>query len=166
MVSVLLVAATAPPAFGSPEVPGPKQQKPIALVGGTIHPVSGRPIAQGTLVFDRGRITTLGRRAPVPRDAERIDVKGRHVYPALINAYSQLGLVEINAVRATRDYRETGAVNPNVKAEVAINPDSELIPVTRSGGVLIALSAPTGGLISGTSALVQLDGWTWEEMTL
>lgn len=166
LVPLLLVAATALPALGSPEVPGPEQEKPIALVGGTIHPVSGRPIAQGTLVFDQGRITTVGRRAPVPRDAERIDVKGKHVYPALVNAYSHLGLVEINAVRATRDYRETGAVNPNVKAEVAINPDSELIPVTRSGGVLIALSAPTGGLISGTSALVQLDGWTWEEMTL
>lgn len=164
--SVFLVAATALPAFGSPEVPGPEQKKPIALVGGTIHPVSGRPIAQGTLVFDRGRITTIGRRAPVPRDAERIDVRGRHVYPALINAYSQIGLVEIGAVRATRDYRETGKVNPNVRAEVAINPDSELIPVTRSGGVLIALSAPSGGLISGTSALAQLDGWTWEEMTL
>jgi imidazolonepropionase-like amidohydrolase len=102
----------------------------------------------------------------VPSGAKRIDVRGRRVYPGLINAYSQLGLVEIDAVRATRDYHETGKINPNVKAEVAVNPDSELIPVTRSGGVLLSLTAPSGGLISGTSCLVQLDGWTWEEMTL
>ncbi|MFH1923951.1 MAG: amidohydrolase family protein, partial [Planctomycetota bacterium] len=123
-------------------------------------------IEQGTLVFDNGRITAVGRKVAVPPGAQRIDVRGRHVYPGLINAYSSLGLVEISAVRATRDDRETGKVNPNVRAEVAFNPDSELIPVTRSGGVLLSLTAPSGGLISGTSALVHLDGWTWEEMTL
>ena len=131
------------------------------LVGGTIHTVSGPVVERGTLVFDEGKITAIGRKVDVPRGAERIDVSGRHVYPGLINAYSQLGLVEISAVRATLDYRETGSLNPNVKAEVAVNPDSELIPVTRSGGVLLSLTAPTSGLISCTSALVQLDGWTW-----
>ncbi|OHB78854.1 MAG: hypothetical protein A2V98_03470 [Planctomycetes bacterium RBG_16_64_12] len=164
--SILLAAALAPLAFGSPEIPGAKQETPIALVGGTIHPVSGAPIEQGTLVFDDGRITAVGRSVPLPPGAKRIDVPGRHVYPGLINAHSSLGLVEIGEVRATRDYSETGNVNPNVKAEVAVNPDSELIPVTRAGGVLLSLTAPSGGLISGTSALVQLDGWTWEEMTL
>ena len=119
-----------------------------------------------TLVFDQGRVTALGRRVEIPAGAKRIDVRGRRVYPGVINAYSQLGLVEIGAVRATRDYAETGTVNPNVKAETAFNPDSELIPVTRSGGVLLSLTAPSGGLISGTSAVVQLDGWTWEDMTL
>lgn len=163
---VLLAVAIAPIALGSPEIPGAKQARPIALVGGTIHPVSGPPIEQGTLVFDDGRITAIGRKVPVPQGARRIDVRGRHVYPGLINAYSSLGLVEIGAVRATRDTRETGKVNPNARAEVAFNPDSELIPVTRSGGVLVSLTAPSGGLISGTSALMQLDGWTWKEMTL
>jgi imidazolonepropionase-like amidohydrolase len=153
-------------ALAGPEVPGAPQDRPIALVGGTIHPVSGPPIEGGTLLFDQGRITAVGRRVNVPRGAKQIDVRRRRIYPGLINAYSQLGLVEIRAVRATRDHTETGKINPNVKAEVAVNPDSELIPVTRSGGVLLSLSAPTGGLISGTSALIQLDGWTAREMTL
>ncbi|MFH1268247.1 MAG: amidohydrolase family protein [Planctomycetota bacterium] len=165
-LSILLAAAIGPIALGSPEIPGAKQEKPIALVGGTIHPVSGPPVEQGTLVFDDGRITAVGRKVPVPPGAQRIDIRGRHVYPGLINAYSSLGLVEISAVRATRDDRETGKVNPNVRAEVAFNPDSELIPVTRSGGVMLSLTAPSGGLISGTSALMHVDGWTWEEMTV
>jgi imidazolonepropionase-like amidohydrolase len=163
---ILLFAMCAGVAFGGPEIPGAPQEGPIALVGGTIYPVSKAPIEQGTLLFDQGRIAAVGRKVKIPPGAKRIDVRGRRVYPGLINAYSQLGLVEIGAVRATRDYAETGKINPNVKAEVAVNPDSQLIPVTRSGGVLLALTAPTGGLISGSSALVQLDGWTWEEMTL
>ena len=163
---ILLVAVCAAVALGGPEVPGAPQQGPIALVGGTICPVSRAPIDGGTLVFDQGRITAVGRSVKLPPGTKRIDARGRRVYPGLINAYSQLGLVEIGAVRATRDYAETGKINPNVKAEVAVNPDSELIPVTRSGGVLLSLTAPSGGLISGTSALVQLDGWTGEEMTL
>jgi len=150
--SIPLAAAWIQVAIGSPEIPGAAQEGPIALVGGTIHPVSSPPLEGGTLVFDPG--------------AKRIDLRARHVYPGLINAHSNLGLVEIGAVRATRDYSETGKINPNAKAEVAVNPDSELIPVTRSGGVLLSLTAPSGGLISGTSALVQLDGWTWEDMTL
>ena len=163
---ILLFAACAGVALGGPEIPGAPQEGPIALVGGAVYPVSSPPIDEGTLVFDRGRITAVGRRVKIPSGAKRIDAHGRRVYPGLINAYSQLGLVEIGAVRATRDYAETGKINPNVKAEVAVNPDSALIPVTRSGGVLLSLTAPTSGLISGTSALLQLDGWTWKEMTL
>jgi len=163
---VLLILTTTVLALGSPEVPGDAQQTPVALVGGTIHPIRGPAIERGILVFDRGRIVAVGKQAKVPVDAERIDVSGRHVYPGLINAYSNLGLVEINSVRGTLDYRETGRINPNVRAEVAVNPDSELVPVTRSGGVLLSLAAPSGGLISGTSALLQLDGWTWRQMTV
>ena len=162
----ILLAASARIALASPEIPGAPQETPIALVGATVCPASAPPIQNATLVFDQGRITALGRKVEIPAGAKRIDVRGRRVYPGVINAYSQLGLVEVDAVRATRDYAETGTVNPNVKAETAFNPDSELIPVTRSGGVLLSLTAPSGGLISGTSAVVQLDGWTWEDMTL
>ena len=163
---VLLVVALGRVALGSPEVPGAPQERPIALVGATVYPVSAPPIEEATLVFDQGRITALGRKAAIPPGAKRIDLRGRRVYPGLINAYSRLGLIEIDAVRATRDYAETGKVNPNAKAETAFNPDSELIPVTRSDGVLLSLVAPSGGLISGTSAVMQLDGWTYEDMTL
>ena len=164
--AVALAVTAVRGATASPEIPGPPQERPIALVGATVYPVSRPPIPGATLVFDEGRITAIGAKVELPPGTKRIDVAGRRVYPGLINAYSQLGLVEIDAVRATRDFAETGKINPNVRAETAVNPDSELVPVTRSGGVLLSLAAPSGGLLSGRSALVQLDGWTNAEMTL
>lgn len=152
-------------ALAGPEVPGAPQTKPVALVGGTIHTVSGPTIEGGTLVFDGGKITALGAEAAVPKGAERIEVAGKHIYPGLIESNSDLGLVEIDAVRATRDQAETGSINPNVKAQVAFNPDSEQLPVTRANGILLAAAVPSGGLIAGQSALMRLDGWTWEDMT-
>ncbi len=91
---------------------------------------------------------------------------GKHVYPGLITANTKLGLVEINAVRSTRDMEEIGDIKPNIRSEVSINPDSELLPVTRANGITLAHTIPGGGLISGTSAVIMLDGWTWESMTL
>jgi len=161
---VAVVAISAAPAWS--QVPAPPQAEPIALVGGTIFPVSGPPIEGGTIVFESGKITAIGTGVALPDGCRSIDVAGRHVYPSLFEAHSEIGLTEIGQVPATQDQRETGRLNPNVKALVAINPDSELIPVTRSNGVLIALSAPAGGLISGKSAIVELDGWTYEQMAL
>ncbi|MCO6456106.1 MAG: amidohydrolase family protein [Pirellulaceae bacterium] len=160
------LAGGTPTASASPEIPGAPQAGPIALVGGTVHPISGPAIERGTVLFDQGRIVAVGRNVALPAGTETIDVTGKHVYPGLFDPYTHLGLVEINAVRATVDQSETGRINPNARAQVAVNPDSELIPVARSGGVLLALTAPTGGLISGTSTVLQLDGWTWEDLTL
>jgi imidazolonepropionase-like amidohydrolase len=165
-MAAFLTVVFSPAAFASPEIPGADQTRPVAVVGATIHTVSGGVIEGGTLVFDAGRIVAIAKKAALPPGTQRIDGAGRHVYPGLFNACSNLGLVEISAVRATRDYAETGTINPNVKAEVAVNPDSELIPVTRAGGVLLSVAAPSGGLVAGTSAVLMLDGWTWEEMTL
>ncbi len=162
----LLFAMTASVSLANPEVPGATQDHPIALVGATVHPVSGPPIENGTVVFDGGKIVAIGRDVAIPDKAERIDVQGKHIFPGLIDANSQLGLVEVPSVAGSRDQSETGLVNPNVRAEVAVNPDSELIPVGRSGGVLTVLTVPSGGLISGMSACMQLDGWTWEDMCL
>lgn len=139
---------------------------PIALVGGTVHTVCGPNIQNGTVLLANGKIVAVGQDVSLPPDVQRIDITGHHVYPGLIDAYTQLGLVEIDAVRATRDTAETGAINPNVRAQAAFNPDSELIPVARAAGVLTVLSAPEGGLLSGTSAVMYLDGWSWEQMTL
>ncbi|MEX2121010.1 MAG: amidohydrolase family protein [Pirellulales bacterium] len=150
----------------SPEVPGAPQNHPIVLTGGTIHPVSGPEIPGGAILFEGGKIVAVGTDLALPPNTERIDLAGQHVYPGLIDAFTPLGLVEIPSVRATRDQSETGAINPNVKAQVAINPDSELIPVARSAGILTVLSTPAGGLVSGCSALIHLDGWTWEDMTV
>lgn len=148
------------------QIPAPAQTQPIALVGATVHPVSAADLPNATLVFENGKITALGENLTLPANVRTIDLAGRHVYPALIAANTTLGLIEIGAVRATLDFSETGAINPNVRAEVAVNPDGEMIPVTRANGVALALSVPQGGLISGTSALLMLDGWTWEQMTL
>lgn len=152
--------------YASPEIPGAPQSKPIALIGATIHPVSRPDIAAGSLLLIDGKITAIGKDIVIPKNAVRVNVAGKHIYPGMLDAYTPLGLVEVNAVRATVDRRETGQINPNVKSWVAVNPDSELIPVARSNGVLLALSAPSGGLISGQSAVLQMDGWTFEEMTL
>ncbi|HVC92088.1 MAG TPA: amidohydrolase family protein [Pirellulales bacterium] len=165
-IAVLVLACCSATAEASPEVPGAPQKHPIALVGGVIHPINGPELREGVLLFDQGKIVAVGKDVALPADAKKIDLAGQHVYPGLIDAYTQLGLLEIPLVRATVDQAETGRVNPNVKAQVAVNPDSELIPVTRSGGVLTVLVAPIGGLISGISAVIELDGWTWEQMTL
>ncbi|MFN0018437.1 MAG: amidohydrolase family protein [Pirellulaceae bacterium] len=165
LISIVCLILT-PTAFANPEVPGKPQEKPIALVNAVIHPISGDVIDRGTILFDKGKIVALGKEVAVPEGAEKIDLDGKHVYPSLFDAWTDLGLVEINSVRATVDVQESGQINPNVKAIVAVNPDSEIIPVTRSNGVLLALTAPHGGLIAGKSAVIQLDGWTWEDMAL
>jgi imidazolonepropionase-like amidohydrolase len=153
-------------AEGSDTMPAPPQTKPVAIKGATIHPVSGPEIPSGTIVFENGKITAIGADAAVPAGAEVIDGNGKHVYPGLINANTVLGLVEIGAVRATVDIEESGAINPNVRSLASVNPDSELIPVARNSGVLTALSVPEGGLISGQSAVLRLDGWTPDEMSV
>ncbi len=163
-----MIALTALPALVIAAVPTPasKQNHPVALVGATIHTVDGPVINNGTIVFDKGKITALGASVTVPDNADRVDCTGKHIYPSLIDANTGIGLTEIGSIRATNDASETGSINPNVKAEVAVNPESEIIPVTRSNGVLLALTCPSGGVISGTSALIQLDGWTWEDLTV
>jgi len=166
LLALISLVAIARLAIASPEIPGAPQSHPILFAGGTIHPLSGETIPVGELLFDAGRIVALGAEVNSPPETERIDVTGKHLYPGLFDAYTQMGLIEIGAVRATNDRAETGQLNPNVRAEVAINPDSEIIPVTRSNGVLLCLTAPQGQLISGSSSVLQLDGWTWEEMTL
>jgi imidazolonepropionase-like amidohydrolase len=138
----------------------------IGITTAMIHPVSGPDIPSGTIVFDNGKITAIGVNAAIPSDAEVIDGAGKHIYPGLINANTVLGLVEIGAVRSTVDVEEAGAINPNIRSITSVNPDSELIPVARSAGVLTALSVPEGGIISGQSAVLRLDGWTPEEMTV
>ncbi len=149
----------------STEIPAKTQEHPIALVGGTIHTISGNVIQNGTILFDKGKITAIGENISIPQDAERIDIKGKDVYPGMIDPHSTIGLSEIEAIRATNDISESGSINPNLRAEKAVNPESEIIPVTRANGITMALTSPDGGIISGTSALIELDGWTWEDMT-
>jgi imidazolonepropionase-like amidohydrolase len=163
---VMLVLLLAGVTFANDSIPGAPQKTPIALVGGKIYPVSGEPIEEGIVLFEKGKITKVGKEVGLPDGTQQIDAKGKHIYPGLFDAHTNLGLVEIPSVRATLDERETGQINPNVEAIKAVHPDSELIPVTRSGGVLLALSSPDGPLLAGRSSVIQLDGWTWEEMAV
>ncbi len=94
---------------------------------------------------------------------EIIDAGGKHIYPGFIAPNSTLGLTEIESVRATNDFRETGTTLPNVRSLIAYNTDSKIIPTVRSNGVLLAQITPRGGLVSGTSSIVMLDGWNWED---
>ncbi len=152
--------------FSSDQIPAPDQDHPMLIKGGTIHTVSHGTLENADILFDNGKIISVGHELTVPAETEMIDAAGKHVFPGLISAGSTLGLQEIGAVRATRDYAEVGDVNPNVRANVSYNPDSELIPISRSNGILLALSVPRSGRISGTSSLMMLDGWTWEDATL
>lgn len=162
-LAFILASATL---WGFGQRPAPPQSRPIALVGGTIHTVAGDVLTGAVVVFNNGKITAIGKNIPYPPGTEVIDVTGKHIYPGLIDGYSNLGLTEIGAVRATNDISETGRINPNVRAEVAVNPESEHFPVTRANGITTAITAPEGGVISGTAAVINLDGWTWEDMTL
>ncbi|WP_233200217.1 amidohydrolase family protein [Blastopirellula marina] len=166
LLSCIVLFSATVVASASDQVPGKMPEGPVAIVGATIHPVSGDVIEKGTVLFDQGKITAVGKDVEVPEGAEVVKAEGKHVYPGLFEPYSMIGLVEFSSIRATKDYNETGTNNPNVKAHVAINPDSEVIPVTRSNGVLLAVTAPTGGLIPGQAAVIQLDGWTYEDMTV
>jgi len=164
-----LLAATLT-AQASPNTPPPPQREPLVLRNATLHPVSGPVINNGSLLIEGGRIRAIGgAELAAPAGARTVDLGGRHVYPGMVAADTSLGLAEIRSVSATYDTSETGALNPNARAVVAFNADSELLPVTRSGGVLAALSVPEAGrtgLIAGTSALLQLEGWNWQDMAL
>jgi imidazolonepropionase-like amidohydrolase len=137
----------------------------VSIVGATVHTMTGEPIADGTVSFSNGKIIEVGANLQPLPGAEVIDATGKHVYPGLIDANNVVGLAEISAVAATVDISETGTVNANVNTAIAVNPDSELIPVTRANGITHVLAAPGGDLIHGSSALIRLDGWTWEDLT-
>ena len=147
-------------------IPAAQQSRPVALTGATIHTVTGGVIQNGTLVFDKGKITAIGAGVAIPANAERVDGTGKHIYPGLIDAASEMGLFEIGGVDVAVDQDELGDFTPNVRAHVAVNPESRHIGVARSNGILVSVSSPGGGLIAGLASAMMLDGWTWEQMTL
>lgn len=140
-------------------------RKPLHIVGATVHPMTGDPFVGDVLVGSDGLITATGK-VSAPRDAVRVDGKGKHVYPGMIESYSQIGLVEIPRIPVSVDSSERGDFNPDLRPERSINPDSEVIGVARVGGVLTAVTRPSGGTVPGQAALLSLDGYTWEDMTI
>jgi imidazolonepropionase-like amidohydrolase len=154
--------------FAQNQAAGSPQTKAIALVGATIHTANGQVIENGIIVFNKGIITSVGGATTTydKANTETIDLKGKSIYPGLISPANELGLTEIDAVRATNDMVEIGGINPHVRALIAYNTDSELIPTVRSNGVLITQATPQGEIVAGTSSIMQLDGWNWEDAAL
>ncbi|MGH7244081.1 MAG: amidohydrolase family protein [Phycisphaerales bacterium] len=157
-------------------VKAPPQDLPVLIRHATAHPVSGPDVADSVIWLTDGKIKgiyaasdfagmekTMSWKAPGPVE---IDATGKHVYPGMIAAYTQLGLDEIGMVDATRDFKEIGEIVPEVRAIAAVNPDSAVLPVTRANGVLVAGVFPKGGLIPGQPTVIQLEGWTWEDMAI
>lgn len=150
-------------------VPAPAQSRPIAIIHAIVHTAtSANPVIEdGHVLFDGGRITSIGPGMPVlPVGCEVIDAAGKHVSPGFCAFPSGLGLVETLQVEATDDRSEVGDLRPEVTPAIAINPDSDLLTVARAAGVLISVSVPNGGLVSGSASAIRLDGWTPEDICI
>jgi hypothetical protein len=165
--SIVFVFACLIPATAQSPVVAPAQKKPVMLVGGTIHTGTGEVIENGTLAFTAGKITAIGKTADIKIEKsgyQVIDVTGKQIYPGLIFPNTNLGLIEIGSgVEVASDDQEIGDLNPNVRAIVAYNTDSHILPVIRSNGILLAQIVPVGTLLPGTSSVVQLDAWNWKD---
>jgi imidazolonepropionase-like amidohydrolase len=136
----------------------------LFIKNATIHVGNGQVIENGTIKVNNGKIEQVGTNIAIPAgDVKVLDLGGKHVYPGLILSNSQLGLVEVPTVRATSDANEIGELNPNIRSVVAYNTDSKLINTLKSNGILLVNVVPQGGLISGSSSVVQLDAWNWED---
>jgi imidazolonepropionase-like amidohydrolase len=144
--------------------PTPPQVGSTTLVNGIIHVGNGQVI-NGDIVFENGKIVYVGSPETLPAEYTKtiIDLKGKQVYPGLIATSTNLGLVEVGSVRATVDFTELGDLNPSIRSLVAYNTDSKVINTLRCNGVVLAHIVPRGGTISGTSSVVQLDAWNWED---
>ena len=167
-IYILLAIVINGSAIAQTPAPAGPQQKAVLITGATVHTGTGQTINNGSVAFENGKLTYVGPASGAPTDQSKYDVinaSGKHVYPGFIIPNSRLGLEEVSNVRATVDSDETGDFNPNVRAQVAYNTDSEIIPTFRYNGILLAEAAPVGGVISGTSSVMQLEGWNWEDAT-
>lgn len=147
--------------------PAAKQTKTIAITGATIHIGNGTVIQNGTIVFSAGKIISVTANGQAPQDDVLvIKAEGKHVYPGFIAPITNLGLTEFESVKATLDFNEIGNFNPHIRSLVAYNTDSKVPATLRSNGILMAQITPEGGSIAGSSSVVQLDAWNWEDASI
>lgn len=147
-------------------IPAVPQIKPVWITNATLHLGNGSVIEHGMIGFDHGKISYVGTGSEIRIDRNSCDIidgTGKHVYPGLIALDTYLGLNEIESIQATIDHQETGSSNPNVRTLIAYNADSKVVPTIKTIGVLLAQITPTGGMLSGSSSVVQLDAWNWED---
>ena len=143
--------------------PAKKQEGAIFIKGGTVHVGNGQVLANTSLEVKEGKIVNIANNIIPSSGATTVDASGQHVYPGLILSISNLGLIEVSTVRATVDATEIGEYNPSVRSLVAYNTDSKVINTLRTTGITLANIVPQGGTISGSSSVVQLDAWNWED---
>lgn len=151
------------------QTPASKQTKDIAIIGATAHTANGNVINNSIILIRNGKIDLIGDAEKSTIDLntiETINAKGKHVYPGFIIPNSTLGLVEIDAVKASDDDAEIGSINPHIRSLIAYNAESKVVESMRPNGVLIGQIAPRGGRISGTSSIVQFDAWNWEDANI
>jgi len=168
LFTLLLSAAGTMSCFAQANIiPAAKQTKTIAITGATVHVGNGTVITNGTVVFSGGKILSVTANGQAPQDDVLvIRADGKHVYPGFIAPVTYLGLAEFASVRATLDFTEIGNFNPHIRSLVAYNTDSKVPATLRSNGVLMAEIRPEGGTISGSSSVVQLDAWNWEDAAI
>ncbi|WP_299114832.1 amidohydrolase family protein [uncultured Winogradskyella sp.] len=148
------------------QTPASKQTKAIAIVGATAHIGNGEVIENSIITFSNGKITNIGdatRMKMNTSDMEVIQASGKHIYPGFIVANGTLGLVEVDAVKASNDLSELGTFNPHIRSIIAYNAESKIVESMRPNGVLLGQVVPRGGRITGTSSIVHYDAWNWED---
>ena len=150
------------------QTPAEVQSKAVAIVGGTAHLGNNSIIQNSLIIFENGILQTVSEynKTEDLSKMEVIDTKDQHIYPGFIVANSTLGLIEIDAVRATDDDEELGNWNPHIRSLIAYNAESRVVESMRPNGVLLAQISPRGGRISGTSSIVHLDAWNWEDAVI
>lgn len=152
------------------QTPALPQTKSILLLNGVAHLGNGTVLENSAIGFKDGKIILVADATTIRLQSgaydTTINISGKHVYPGFIAPNSTLGLNEIEAVRSTRDFSETGSYNPHVRSVISFNSDSKIPPTVRTNGVLLAQITPRSGIISGTSSVLELDGWNWEDMAL
>ena len=141
--------------------PAPKQAVPVAITGATLHTATGSVLPNASIIFDKGKITGIN--TPVPANAKVINATGKHVYPGFILVNNSLGLVEVSATKATVDFVESNGFVPEIRTLIAFNTDSHVIPTVRTNGVLLAQPVLGNGILKGTSSVMNLDGWNWQD---
>jgi len=162
IIVVLLVITTA---VWAQQTPAPEQTKAYTIIGATAHIGDGTTIANAIIILEDGKISTIAdaSSSSITPVGEVINATGKHVYPGFIATNTTLGLVEVGAVRPSRDDREIGDMIPHIRSLIAYNAESKVVESMRPNGVLMAQIRPVGGRISGTSSVVQLDAWNWED---
>ncbi|MBC7565784.1 MAG: amidohydrolase family protein [Pedobacter sp.] len=169
MLTLFLTAAGLKTFAQADIIPAKAQDNKIAIMGAKLHIGNGQVIENGYVMFDKGKITGVGDATVAKFDLTGVTVitaNGKHVYPGFIAPITNLGLTEFESVKATLDFEEIGNINPHIRALVAYNTDSKVPATLRSNGILMAQVTPKGGTISGSSSVMQLDAWNWEDAAI